>query len=181
MGQGRGSRGACPGPPRTPLTQTEAGNREPWEPLSSLAAEAGPDSAPVQELGYGRRSWTRQARGAQGSPCSGITEAPRITGHPRGSAGAEGPGARAGPPVSPRGLALPTPPSPHSRAWHSHRGDAPREVPDRGMAAMRDRWPERGLTVAAAAGPDRKGLRVRGTAASAVRKAPGDEGGHGAA
>lgn len=49
------------------------------------------------------------------------------------------------------------------------------------MAAMRGRWPERGLTVAAAAGPDRKGLRVRGTAASAARKAPGAEGGRGAA
>lgn len=46
---------------------------------------------------------------------------------------------------------------------------------------MRGRWPERGLTVAAAAGPDRKGLRVRRTATSAARRAPGGEGGRGTA
>lgn len=40
------------------------------------------------------------------------------------------------------------------------------------MAMMRGRWPERGLTVAAAAGPDRKGLRVRRTAASAAPRPP---------
>ncbi|XP_058711558.1 uncharacterized protein LOC131587574 [Poecile atricapillus] len=40
------------------------------------------------------------------------------------------------------------------------------------MAAMRGRWPERGLTVAAAAGPERKGLRVRRAAASAAERPP---------